>query len=412
MLLKKVILKNIRSYKELEINFKEGSTLLSGDIGAGKTTILLSIEFALFGLIRGHITGSTLLRHGEKEGSVTMQMQIDNKEVIIKRNLKRTSNTIAQESGHIQIGEEKKEMTAIELKSKILELLGYPEELLTKSKSLIYRYTVYTPQEEMKQILFESPDERLEKIRKLFEIDKYKRIKENASNYTKNLRSEIKNSAWLIEGIDGLKESKKQIIKEKEIFEKEIKILETQIKEAKEKENKQKEQIEKILDKEKELAEIKNKIKLIETEIKNIIENIEQINNTIKRYEDEILEIKKENESSESKQLIETNSDKNIEIQKNKNAETIEKEIQLYENKQKETEEKLNLARNKKAISQSKIQSAQELISKIDSLENCPTCKQPVTEEHKKHVEQDEKNKINEEQEKIIKYENLIEKAT
>ena len=33
MIIKKIILDNIRSYKHEEINFSEGSTLLSGDIG-------------------------------------------------------------------------------------------------------------------------------------------------------------------------------------------------------------------------------------------------------------------------------------------------------------------------------------------------------------------------------------------
>jgi len=41
MKLKKITLDNIRSYEHVELEFPEGSTLLSGDIGAGKTSILL-----------------------------------------------------------------------------------------------------------------------------------------------------------------------------------------------------------------------------------------------------------------------------------------------------------------------------------------------------------------------------------
>ena len=62
MKLKKIILNNIRSYENQEINFPEGSTLLSGDIGSGKTSILLGIEFALFGTQPGQ-KGSALLRN-------------------------------------------------------------------------------------------------------------------------------------------------------------------------------------------------------------------------------------------------------------------------------------------------------------------------------------------------------------
>ena len=50
MVLKYVKLENIRSYINQKIEFPTGSILLSGDIGAGKSTVLLSIEFALFGI--------------------------------------------------------------------------------------------------------------------------------------------------------------------------------------------------------------------------------------------------------------------------------------------------------------------------------------------------------------------------
>ena len=42
MKLKKITLNNIRSYKHQEVEFPEGSILLSGDIGTGKTSIHIS----------------------------------------------------------------------------------------------------------------------------------------------------------------------------------------------------------------------------------------------------------------------------------------------------------------------------------------------------------------------------------
>ncbi|MBS3159048.1 AAA family ATPase [Candidatus Woesearchaeota archaeon] len=63
MLLKSLKLNNIRSYNNQEILFPSGSVLLSGDIGAGKSTILQSIEYSLFG--SRHKTGEALLRNGE-----------------------------------------------------------------------------------------------------------------------------------------------------------------------------------------------------------------------------------------------------------------------------------------------------------------------------------------------------------
>ena len=76
MKIKRIVLNNIRSYESGEISFKEGSTLLSGDIGSGKTSVLLAIEFALFGLQPGQ-RGSALLRNGKKEGGVKIIFEVD-----------------------------------------------------------------------------------------------------------------------------------------------------------------------------------------------------------------------------------------------------------------------------------------------------------------------------------------------
>ena len=67
MIIKKIKLENIRSYVNEEISLDTGSTLLAGDIGSGKSTILLALEFALFGIKRSTLEGSMLLRHGAKE---------------------------------------------------------------------------------------------------------------------------------------------------------------------------------------------------------------------------------------------------------------------------------------------------------------------------------------------------------
>ncbi|MEK6881757.1 MAG: AAA family ATPase, partial [Nanoarchaeota archaeon] len=102
MLIKKIYLKNIRSYKEQEILFSEGSTLLSGDVGSGKTSVLLAIEFALFGLQPGQ-KGSSLLRSNEKEGRVEMEFEVNEKNFVIERNIKRGSKSITQDYCSISI---------------------------------------------------------------------------------------------------------------------------------------------------------------------------------------------------------------------------------------------------------------------------------------------------------------------
>ena len=98
MLFKRIKLENIRSYENIEVNIPKGSVLLSGDIGSGKTTILLALEFALFGLQPGQ-KGASLLKNGKDEGFIELEFEIDGELIILKRTLKR-KKTVSQENGN------------------------------------------------------------------------------------------------------------------------------------------------------------------------------------------------------------------------------------------------------------------------------------------------------------------------
>ena len=187
MFLKSIRLQNIRSYLDEEMDFPLGSSLLSGDVGSGKSTILLAMDFGLFGLRKGELEGGDLLRHGKDRGSVTIIFEIGGIEVEITRTLKRSKDSVVQESGNIVIDGKAQELMPVELKSKILELFGYSQEILRKNRP-IFRYTVYTPQEKMKDILFDA-DVRLATLRKIFSTDKYGIIKANSKILVGELRS-------------------------------------------------------------------------------------------------------------------------------------------------------------------------------------------------------------------------------
>src|SRR5574342_703243 len=94
-------LRNIRSYTSAKIDFPTGIVMLSGDIGSGKSTILLAIEFALFGLLRGDLSGAALLRNGAREGLVELAFELDGKDYVIGRTLKRSKTSVEQDAGYI-----------------------------------------------------------------------------------------------------------------------------------------------------------------------------------------------------------------------------------------------------------------------------------------------------------------------
>lgn len=191
MLLRRLKIRNVRSYKEEEIFFPTGSVLLAGEIGAGKSTLLLAIEFALFGLRKMQLSGRALLRHGVKEGFVELEFMVHDKTIVIHRRLRLQHDDVGQDAGFMIINGMRTELTAVELKAKILELLGYPLSFLSKTKNLVFTYTVYTPQEEMKHILHDDPDNRLDILRKVFGMDTYKHVRENTFIVVKNIKDHI-----------------------------------------------------------------------------------------------------------------------------------------------------------------------------------------------------------------------------
>jgi len=72
-------------------------------------SILLAVEFALFGTRRGELSGEGLLRNGKSEGFVELVFSLDDKEYIIKRSLKRSKDDVKQTAGHIIEGNTKKD---------------------------------------------------------------------------------------------------------------------------------------------------------------------------------------------------------------------------------------------------------------------------------------------------------------
>ena len=389
-------LKNIRSYDEEKVNFPEGSVLLSGDIGHGKSTLLLAIEFALFGIKRGELTGDELLREGQKNGSVKLDFVIDGKDYTIMRSLKRTKNNVIQDSGYLITDGLREDLQPGELKARILEILGYPKELLSKQKSYIYRYTVYTPQEKMKEIILADEESRLETLRKIFGINKYKLIRDNVSVVRSELRGYQKKLSGIAEGVDEKKGELKNLKKE-------VKELEKKFKEAREtrdniqKElNENKKKLAKIKEESDKFNELKNKKTKIETEKKNEEKRLERIRDEIEKIQGKIKEL----------DVLKKPTDKT--------EEELDKEIKRLE------EKKEGYLKDKKGISKEidellkKIEDGKEGIEKIDgdinslkgiiaqlktSIEEleragdtCPVCGSKLTKAHKdKEIEKNNK---------------------
>ena len=387
MLLKSIKLNNVRSYLDQKIDFPIGSLLLSGDIGSGKSTILLAVEFALFGSKPSELPASSLLRHGKNEGSVELSFELEGKNIIIKRNLKKGKNGIKQEVGHVITGGIKKELSPVEMKSQIFDLLGYPKDLVAKGKDLIYRYTVYTPQEEMKRILAEDTDTRLNTLRKVFNIDKYKKIRENSSIFLRSVKEKRKEFGGFISDLEEKKKELEQIKKEISDLDEKIKIIMPKVEKAKEDVNKKRKKISVYEDKVNELNKLRNGSTILDSDLNNIIKNHNKNNNDIERLIKQITEL----ENNLGKEEITDGA-------------VIKEKVQNLEyNIKKLNEELENIKQklNEYGINKSK---AEEIIDTVSKMEKCPLCLQNVEHEHKNSIKDWEIRNIIEAEQNIKVY--------
>ncbi len=379
MIIKKITLDNIRSYEHEEVNLEAGSTLLSGDIGSGKTSVLLGIEFGLFGLQPGQ-KGSAILRNGKSAGGVTLEFEVDGNKVIVERTLKR-GKSISQEYCAIAINGEKTELSVTELKQKILDLLKYPQEF-SKKQNLLYKFTVYTPQEEMKEIILEDADTRLNTLRHVFGIDKYKTILENAQVLRLKLREERR----LMEGITSTIDEDKKSIEKKSgdlvIMKKSTEALNKELEE-------------KIIlrkNKEKEKDEIKKKI-----DEKNEIKN-ELGKSKIMLLSKKESFLKNEKQIEELKKQIE--EFKKLSFDPNKFLE-IENEIEkIKKEKEKLSEKNLKINSEIESLKLKQIEH-EKIHATLSDLKTCPVCQQDVDSVHRANVLNKSYNEISQSKRRI-----------
>jgi exonuclease SbcC len=352
---KSLKLVNIRSYKEESIEFPSGTTLFEGDIGSGKSTILLAIEFALFGL--GDQKGPSLLRLGAKEGYVTFTFEMNGDVYEVQRKLVRKEKEVAQKEGYIKINGERYDLSPTELKEKILEILKFNEPPNPKAQSVIYRYAIFTPQEEMKSILWAPPQDRLQTMRKAFGIEDYKTAAENAKTLAKKiekrsdeLKGEIKDLEQKkkdlqtkTDEIKKAEEAHKKLTKEKEKLDSEIKQQESEM--------------DNLREQEKELISVQALVPKLKEDIKEKTKRKSTLQSENTKYKKEIEE--QLQPQIEELGKLEKPTDKKEEELENENEDTRNQERELLQTV---------------SILNTKIEEYQQIIdNKI-----CPTCDREV----------------------------------
>lgn len=179
-----VQLENIRSHVKSTIPFARGFNCLVGGLGCGKSSILYSIDFALFGDPIGR-SFDYLLREDAASGRVIVQFSHNGKSYRISRGLKRRGKGISHEPDELKLFEEetlvsssRNEAVAEQLKA----ITGLDKEL--------FREIVWVRQEHLKEFLDVAPRERQRRLDDLFGLSDYETAWSALASYLKEYEGE------------------------------------------------------------------------------------------------------------------------------------------------------------------------------------------------------------------------------
>jgi DNA repair protein SbcC/Rad50 len=183
-------LRNIRSYRAADLQLGPGTTLLSGDIGSGKTSLLYAIEMALLGF--AEVEPGYLVRHGAKEAEVTLTLTDGSHRWELRRRFSRRArkgrDSFEPTENSLAVDGQRATYSATELRRRTIELLGFPDNPNPRAHSDVWRWAVYLAQERMRDVLDPDVDARMETVRKALGVEQYRLAGENARALARSLQ--------------------------------------------------------------------------------------------------------------------------------------------------------------------------------------------------------------------------------
>jgi len=102
-MIKSLYLKNWKSHKETQVDFSKGANILVGNIGAGKTSLVEAIAFALFGTTQSVVSKGISIKdlimqkpNKETSAEVILELEVDNHIYKIERQIFETKSSQAR----------------------------------------------------------------------------------------------------------------------------------------------------------------------------------------------------------------------------------------------------------------------------------------------------------------------------
>ena len=201
----RVELDNIKSYERAEFNFERGVTAITGENGAGKTTIIEAIAWALFDML--DYRKEDFLRRGAKKGSVrvTFESDIDERLYTVYRDTGQGYYVFDQRE-KIKLAEKKTDVSAV-----LGKLLGI--EPGTDMEAL-FRSAIGVPQGTFTADFLRPATQRKASFDRLLKVEEYRDGAERLLQTVKLINERTAEVRERIAGAEGQLERYDQLVEE------------------------------------------------------------------------------------------------------------------------------------------------------------------------------------------------------
>ncbi len=291
MIINEINLNGIRSHKHSSIKFTDGINVITGSTGSGKSSILMAIEYTLFGKIdEGRGEGRLLLRRGVDDGTISVSLTEGDSNYTIIRGLKRVKDAVRNDDGKNMVI---KDGSPLDLQNRATDINKYLLKLMKLESSdpiKTFEAITYIKQDELKDLIFESSQVKQQYIDQLLQLNKYAdthdRMKDIVNGISKDVEigkkeesligdeSElIKNESRLMDlekMVSALRESVNKLMNEKKNNETERDGLNAEITIYKEKSYENEKLSAKVSEKRTEIAKLREQIESMKTHIKTL----------------------------------------------------------------------------------------------------------------------------------------------
>lgn len=406
-------LRSWKTHADTKIEFRKGTNVLIGIMGAGKSSVMDAISFALFGTFpalkqkRVSLDGIIMSRPEQrKSAEVKLTFTINGNEYVVSRKIEKnagSSASLEKNGKNLQTQPER-------VNEEIEKVLGMNYDTFSRA--------IYAEQNRLDYMLELRKGDRKKQIDEMLNLDKFARAEENATSMINNIKSAIADEEQMVENIDigSAKEQLNSMVQEKEKTERSISALESGRKEIEREVASRKSELDsykKEYEKRKALTEELNKIRGGMSSLRSEIEKIASMNISMndakeefERLEKDIANrlkeldsaIKKEKEAERKLGELQSTAlqqEKKIE-EKNRLLKKLGEidEKRLSDELAAKTKEMKDLENAAAAAASKKKEEEKWLKELLEHMGTCPLCRQTLSDELREKLINDRKNEI------------------